>query len=507
MSRHFVLSTDGDASEASQISNDLERMFAAIGDVGLASTDAPALRIDVVHFRRRDDYLKFGPPDSAAVFQRSRLHDFERRPLILAQGDLVKRTREYVQHELTHWFIHHHFPQAPGWLHEGLAQYLSTLDVSDGRATLGHRPSEFAFWKGPWRLSRDPTGKTALVPVSEAPTVAQLLAAGHEMFASNSEADDDPEAQLVKARQNAAYYAGAWTLVHLFISDPRYKDRFNDYLQAMLGSSDARQAWAGTLGRLPPAQMEEDYHRVLAPREIPLLRTAYTPPSVPPPAGRALRDGQVHLLWAGLRQWDSPAARASAKADLQEAAQDLRGDPMLAIMNARMASEEGNSAEAERLLSQALTEAPTNRQLLNALGWTRIFGTPARETAAPKLVAALAPVAAALTPVAQSAAEFDLLAHYSLLTKDWDGGIAFELKAVHADHSCYQCLRTAAFLFSEKGQLDDAIVIAQKALSALPEGVSSTALVADLARYRRRLADAAPPTDNAAARSPQERGR
>ncbi|HXI57704.1 MAG TPA: hypothetical protein VNO55_16680, partial [Polyangia bacterium] len=223
-SRHFVLSTDGDAGEARQISDDLERMFAAIGEVGLASTDAPALRIDVVHFRRRDDYLMFGPADSAAVFQRSRLHDFERRPLILVQGELVKRTREYVQHELTHWFIHHHFPQAPGWLHEGLAQYLSTLDVSDGRATLGHPPSEFTFWKGPWRLSRQPTGKTVMVPIREAPTVAQLLAAGHEMFSSSPEAeDDDQEAKLVKARQNAAYYAGAWTLVHLFISDPRYK--------------------------------------------------------------------------------------------------------------------------------------------------------------------------------------------------------------------------------------------------------------------------------------------
>src|SRR5258708_1660885 len=128
-STHFVLSTDRDEQEARQISNDLESMFAAIADVGLASTDVPKLRIDVVYFRRRDDYLQFAPELSSALFHWARPNDFERAPLVLVEGDLVHRTRERLQHELTHWFVHHHLPQAPIWLHEGLADYLSTLDV------------------------------------------------------------------------------------------------------------------------------------------------------------------------------------------------------------------------------------------------------------------------------------------------------------------------------------------------------------------------------------------
>jgi tetratricopeptide (TPR) repeat protein len=483
-SAHFVLKTDLDADDATKESARLEDMYSAISDLGFPSTDKPKMRIDVVHFRRHEDYAEIGSKMSGGVFLGYGRHDLERVPVAIYGGDMVERTVITLKHELTHRFVHYYYPQAPAWLNEGFAEYFATLALDDGQATLGRAPVDTRFWKGPWHWEWNPKGWNTLAPVSEAPRTSELRAMKPEQFYG----DQGLEPTTLEGRKAfktlTTHYQGAWCFVHLLKSDASYEAPFNEYLQRLhVGESD-EAAWAKTLGRIPTEKLEADYHASLAPKEVLLLRTKYAPNAVAPEHVRAMSDAEVHVLWARLRPWDAAESRAAASADLEEARKADAFDPDLALVESQLARKNGASHEAKAALERAIERHAGDRRLWNALGWITLSDAPSTKNGDKATAAALAPIAERLRERAQSAPELDLLAHVSLVNGQPDDALAYEKRAMATDPNCVDCLVLVSRALYEKRLFTEAADMVTFALGLVQEGARPQGLVALIDAYR-----------------------
>ena len=488
-SSHFVLRTDLDAPVAKEVALELETMFSSLADLGFASPFEVRTRMNVVYFRHREEFEKVAPKLTAGVFGMES-HDFERTPLAILQGDFTKQTREVIQHELTHLFVHANYPQAPIWLNEGLAQYFQALEVSDGMAILGRPPRRSRFWKGPWAAKIVDGEYTLSIPMSEAPSARSLVSMDFAEFEGAANSDWRTADGQNAIKKLAANYAGAWSLVHLLMTDPAYRPLFDEYQRLLLRGESSDRAWAETLGKVPVEKLQADYTGSLVRFETLTFQTKYTPPPVHADQVRALSEADVHVLWAKLRNWKTADGRAAAEADLKEASAHGRNHPELAEATAYWQEANGNAASAESALNAALAERPNDPRLLNAMGWVE-FSAVVGKVRAPE---ALEPIAAKLGPLAKTAAELDFLAHYSFLHGDVDTALAYEKRAVSADPSCYECYSAAAAMLSERGRVREALQAATLAIGLLPDGRRSPALDAQVATYRRRLSETEPPS-------------
>jgi tetratricopeptide (TPR) repeat protein len=491
---HFVLQTDLDADDAKRESAKLEEMFAALSDVGFASSDKPKVRLSVVHVRSRDEYVKLGPRLSAGYFLPSGAHDFEQRPVAVLGGDWTQATRVVLLHELTHLFVAYYYPQAPRWLNEGLAKYMETMALEGDVAVLGRESTARRFWHGPWRWQPDAfnsAGGTGLIPVSEAPAADALVHMTPEEFYGNRDVDPRSSEGISAARAMAAHYQGAWCLVHLFLTDPSYQPLFERYLQGIRDGAGAEAAWDGTLGRVSRDKLESDYRASLTPKEVLVVRAKYAPPPSETEGVREMGPGEVRLVLARLRP-DTKDGEAAAQADIAAipALWDARASGAdLALVDAAWKLERKDYAGAIGALRGELKTHPDDAQLWSALGAVTI--AQARSTGAvraPATLDALAPVTAHLEPIAKSPAQLDVLARISLLRNDPDAGIAYEKRALEADPSCWSCLADLAGVLYEKGLFRDALATATLALGLAPEGTSLPGLARLAATCRDKLA-------------------
>ncbi|WP_394841675.1 hypothetical protein LZC95_31955 [Pendulispora brunnea] len=486
-SPHFTLRTDLDAKTAQDVSAQLETIFSSLLELGFDSALGPATdmrtHVDVVYFRSRDEYQRVAPKLSAGEFLRE-LHDFERTPLALFYGDFVQRTREIVQHELTHFFVHAYYPQAPIWLDEGLAEYLSTLELEDGSAVLGRPPKMLRFWKGPWHNENVDGEIRTSIPMSEAISAGALLGMDVQAFEGMGNADPNTALGQKAAQAMATNYASAWNLVHVLMVDPNLRPRFDAYRRRLLEGSASDMAWAETVGQVPLASLEKAHEDSLVRFETTIQRTQYAPARVAAPRVRALSSTDVHVMWARLRNWETPEGRAAAEADMNEAASREPRHPDLAVLQAYWRAQQNDLEGAGKALEPALAANPNAARLLNALGWVQLRRIAKKEQ--PPTV--LDPVAAKLTPVATTAAELDLLAHDRAVHDDLNAALAYEKRATVTDPSCYTCFFYASVLLDAKGRVREALQAATLAVHMLPDGAHpSEGMLAQIAQYRRRL--------------------
>jgi hypothetical protein len=490
-SPHFDLKTDLDADDAREASRKLEEMFASISELGFASADKPRIRLEVVYFRSHDDYTELAPRLTGGVFIHSGRHDFENHPLVLLGGDLVQTTRETLQHELTHMFVHYYYPQAPTWLNEGLASYMETMRFEGGSVILGRESVYHRFWRGDWRWQGDPFnsgGGTVLIPVSEAPVPSALVAMTADEFYGNRDLDPTTPEGREAARAMAAHYQGAWCLVHMLLTNPSYQEILGDYLGRIHAGERNGAAWEATVGSVAPEKLQQDYRASLAPKEVTVIRAKFEAPAVEETA-RAMGDAEVHVLWARLRP-DTTEGQRAALADLAAArALGSSDDPDLVLTEAAWRAEGKEYREAEGVLRDGLASHADDPRLWDALGLVTLReNLDASGNVSPAAGAALAPIGAKLHPIAKSAAEWDLLARISGIRQQVDAGIVFEKRALAADSSCLPCLGNLAGLLYEKGRIREALEAATLAMGLAPEGRSSRAIVQLAAECRRKLA-------------------
>ena len=179
---HFVISADLDREAAEQAAIELESMFATLSEVGFnAAGQPPRVNISVVHFRREADYQALAPKRTGAFVVTRTGHDFEYRSRVVLHGELLARSRATMLHELAHVFVGHYYPQAPIWLNEGLAEYLSTVAQEDGFTVIG-RPGDSRFHRGLYRVDCQSGGCSVLVPVGDARPIKDLVAMTADQF-------------------------------------------------------------------------------------------------------------------------------------------------------------------------------------------------------------------------------------------------------------------------------------------------------------------------------------
>ena len=254
ISDHFVLLTDQDRQAAEATSSELELMLWALSDHAFRSPNRPKMTVEVVAFKDGDEYETIASGMTAGVFIPGGLRDFERRPLALVKGDL-RQSRATFQHELTHFLVHYYLPQAPMWLNEGLAQFYETLTLEDGEIKIGMPTTAMNTWS-----PDDYDPESLLSPrmsIERAPSIAALLAMDPIEFYGETEAESD--SGVIQTLQRAAvHYVCAWNLVHLFLTDEKYRREFGSYLVALSSGEENDFAWDRTLGSLDREKLEAD---------------------------------------------------------------------------------------------------------------------------------------------------------------------------------------------------------------------------------------------------------
>jgi hypothetical protein len=307
---HFVLSTDLSPELAQQRIQRFETLRSVLEDVAFPPAEEAPRPLTVVVFRRDRDYQALAPFGTVGVFFAD--PSGEDQPMILASAELAQESgsrdtmpplydrcgsrasmsancwspprsesvtpeeaEQRFVHEMVHALMDRSFGDAPPWLDEGLAQYLSTVRLEDDRVVLG-----------------DPVPAATAVPSSLLPSVQDLMRADPDRFHPR-EADSETAGR---------YYAGAWVLVHLFENGPDvYRKRFGVLASALQDGKTADDAWQAAMAGLNEATVQADY---MAHARTPAGQRVERPPTTRPGSAvqvHAMSADEVRSLWADAR--------------------------------------------------------------------------------------------------------------------------------------------------------------------------------------------------------------
>jgi hypothetical protein len=478
---HFAISTDLDREMAEQVAIELEAMFATLAEVRFnASGQTPRETINVVDFRRTRDFRELAPKRAGAFAITRTGYDFETRSWVVLDGEQLARSRAIILHELTHIFVRHYYPQAPIWLNEGLADYLSTVTHEGGFTILG-RPGDPRFHGGVYRIDCQSGWCTVLVPVGDVRPIKDLVAMTTEEFYGDRKNEMHPSVAAAADQATSTSRATASSLVRFLLHDPGHRPTFEDFLARLRAGTRAADAWAATMGRLPQDKLETAFHASLAPKdEVIVHRTEYAPPRRPPEAVRVLPIEEVQMLRAQLWGRGSPEDLAAAGAELDRVPGQFHADPRFIALRAGWLHENGQSPQARALLEQALRDRPDDPTLLSSLGHILLDG-------APGAAGTLKPLAEKLARVSQSAAHDHLVATIYASQLALALAMAHEKRALSRDENCVQCRVFLAELYNLRGDPANALAQALLAEGLLYDGRRIPELTERIRRYQARL--------------------
>lgn len=237
---HVHLETDTGRERAAEAAEQLEDLHRALTLAFYRCAERDQSAIEVTLLSREDEYLELAP-DTAGVYLHGTDGVLVLPPRVLtADVGLDERTAVFA-HELTHRFVRACFPNAPVWLHEGLAKVFETVRIRFGRVVVG-RPA-YRFTDSPYTELRWEDGATqAYFPRSALPDATTLVSMPRAAFYSGA-LRMLPGDTHVSVR--TANYAAGWALVHLLAMgpDPALRSRFRAYLGSLEASPEPR---AGT---------------------------------------------------------------------------------------------------------------------------------------------------------------------------------------------------------------------------------------------------------------------
>jgi hypothetical protein len=471
-SEHFHLETDTGPRGARRLLGEMEDLYAALARVLPWAPREPSARLEVVAFDRPEDMaILVGPGRSAAGFFAGRLDgDLEPHPVLVLSDDARVAQKVVFLHELTHRFLHERFAKIPAWLDEGLSQYTSTLELEPNRVVLGRRrPAAYADFTelplGEGIAYASATGfhPAAALGLGAAPSLRRLLDAGPREF-------HEPGTR-------EAFYAAAFRLTHLIAT--RMPDRLAPFLDDLLRGVSPDDAFRDRFGP-DLGSIETAYIAYLSADRLETRSVAFEPPQHEVPERlRAMRDADVHLLWARLRPW-AGRAEVAVRADLDEA---LAREPSLAeahALYAQLLLAQGRESDAVRELDLAILARPHDPRLLYA----RLRARPPRAPVDDRTHALLDRLAG----VARSATELAFLANaYGVGLERAHLGLVFADRALAADPMCWECEKTRSRIFFGGGRYAEALVAADRALALAPDGAPASGLRSErdfLARLR-----------------------
>ena len=428
---HFAVLTDLDEDDARSAVIDFETEFEELRAAAFPRA-GQGPRVTIVLFQNNSERWAFRPGASGAEYIDQPRGDLERSPTIVLSAVSYPTEKWFARqtflHELTHRFVAFTYGDLPVWLNEGLAQYLSTIRIEGGKATLGEPPEDY-------RLTR---GYTV--------SVGEFLGVDRETFYGGL--------RQTVAGDNARlrYYRGSWAFVHfLHNGPPPIRTRFQAFMHKLDDGVPLRAAWRETLGKVPKAEFEQSfYDYVTADDWSGIERPIH--PAEPARIGlyRPLRDEAVHLLWARLANPHLPASDPrSRESQIAEAERSAPGSPEVSYFRGYLALERDHEVDAAKDFEAALALAPDEPRYL--FGALEAFGAE-QKWHVPGAAEKVRVLSTRLEATARSADELSMVARILADEDKGDDALHYANAAVVADRSSYGAFASRAFVHFRAGR-------------------------------------------------------
>ena len=246
----------------------------------------------------------------------------------------------------------------------------------------------------------------------------------------------------------------------------------------MNGGARASDAWARTLGTVSSDDLERAFRDHLSAwRQWDLFAGELDPlPPSPPQPLAAMRDEEVHVLWARVMSAAGGLA-VDVRAQLEEARAAAADSAAVAYAKGCLELSLGRTAEATGLLDAALAKAPDDPRYLFATLVARARSGDGSD--------ALKDSMERLTRLAKSADELSAAAIFLSERGDHDAALRDAGAAVAADPGYALALAARARVNFEAGRYAEAIADQEQAVAFVPEQVDDWPLVDALDTYRR----------------------
>lgn len=230
-SPHFTLYTDAGARQGRAVSHQLEQfrsVFARLAPSLELQSPAPTT---LFAFKDSASYgpFKAGSDRRGArilgQFSRTRDGNYLTLDVSAAAGGIG-----VIYHEYVHFLVLNNFHQVPLWFNEGLAEYYSTFELDEDRATLGLPVERHVRWL------RDDLDFS----LDELVYVDSAAASEHD------------------AEELGRFYALSWLLVHYLLSGGDEEiDGIVDYFDRLQDGEDAERAFERSFGRRMSTMADE----------------------------------------------------------------------------------------------------------------------------------------------------------------------------------------------------------------------------------------------------------
>ena len=197
-SSHFRVYSQVGEEHARSTLQWFEQLRAFFQRTGFALDSRPPVR--VVEFRSQKDYDQYRlRPAADAYYVGTESSD------CIVMPSFQTNQAGVAAHEYAHLVLHANSIELPAWLSEGLAEYFSTLQISERNTKLG----------GDLPMRSQVLQHSAWIPLP------QLLAATNDSRATEKRADA------------GLFYAQSWAVTEMLILSPAYKTRFLQLLSQL----------------------------------------------------------------------------------------------------------------------------------------------------------------------------------------------------------------------------------------------------------------------------------
>ena len=348
-STHFTVLTDGGEKKGREIALRFEQMRAIFAQLLMKSRLNMPLPLQIIALKTDKEYaqvapLRQGQPTTAPGFF---LPGEDRAYIVLNLFE--DDSWRAVSHQFAHLLLNYNYPPTPGWFDEGLAEYFSSIEISDKKVQLGADPELTLKWSedlmGNPTEGRNPSKSlTELLAGSGWLAIPDLFTLQHKIT------------NYQEGTHRNMFYAESWMVMHYLLNNDKLSETGNYFGLVQLQKMPVEDAIQKAFG-MSSAQLEKavkDYFHSLEP-----LFQAQDASNEP---GTVKAGGQIHAF--------APPVTDDQMGASAQPVEDYEARSLVAEMSIRIA--EHRETSRQQLLAIAADPKTNNAIAQRALAWNEI---------------------------------------------------------------------------------------------------------------------------------------